>query len=221
MKKVLGFAAVAAAFAGVAQADVLWHQAPNTGAAAYVDQEFSDFPTFSTYGVSDVTFGAAATITDVTVYFSVNAGWPGVITQGRLNIFAKTGSLPGGGDDPGTGTVVNVVVTNMGTHMTIKASGLNIGVGAGSYWIGLTPMTTFGTHGQAFNMQATGNVGDPTAFRNPGGGFGLGTAWGTNVLFGGPGSDHAITIEGTAIPAPGALALLGAAGLVARRRRRA
>lgn len=221
MKKVLGIAAAAAAFAGVAQADVLWHQAPNTAAVAYVDQEFSDFPTFNTYAVSDVTLGAASTITDVTVYFSINAGWPGVITQGRLNIFAKSGSLPGGGDDPGTGTVVNVVVSNAGDHMTIKASGLNIGLAAGSYWIGLTPMTNFAQNGQAFNMQATGNQGDLTAFRNPGGGFGIGTAWGTNTLFGGPGSDHAITVEGTAIPAPGALALLGAAGLISRRRRRA
>ena len=64
-----------------------------------------------------------------------------------------------------------------------------------------------------------------TAFRNPGGGFGIGGDWqnvaaidGTGLWVGG--YDASILIEGTIVPAPGALALLGMGGLFCARRRR-
>ena len=57
---------------------VLWDQSNfNEGINAFVDQEFSDFPTFSSYLVTDVTIAAGFVGTEVTTYFTVGFGaWP-------------------------------------------------------------------------------------------------------------------------------------------------
>ena len=218
MKGALALVAVAA-FTATATADVLWDQSNvNTGINAFVDQEFSDVPSYSAYMVMDVV-STGWTVQSVSAYFTNNMGnWAGV-TQARLNIFSKTGTLPVAADDPTAGSTVGVSLTNLGSSWEITASGLNVNVPIGDYWIGLTPLTNFGTQGQEFH-QAAPIIGDDTAFRNPGGGFGLGTAWQTTAALGPDWIgvyDGAFKVEG--IPAPGALALLGLAGLIGRRRR--
>jgi hypothetical protein len=218
MKAALGLIAVAA-FTATATADVLWDQSNvNTGINAFVDQEFDDFASFSSYMVMDVV-STGWTVQSVSVYFTNNMGnWAGV-TQARLNLFAKTGTLPVAGDDPTAGATVGVSLTNLGSSWEITASGLNVNVPIGDYWIGLTPLTNFGAQGQEFH-QAAPIIGVDTAWRNPGGGFGLGTQWQTTAPLGTDWIgvyDAAFKVEG--IPAPGALALLGLAGLIGRRRR--
>jgi len=209
--------AAAAFAAGAASADVLYDNPRSTG--NFVDQEFGDYPTYSTYQVADVTFASGSVINQITVYTTVGSGNWGGVTLARLNLFTKTGSLPLGTDDPTAGTLVNATWTNMGDHGVLVASGLNIPV-SGAMWVGLTASANFGTFGQEFHLSGTNNLGDSDAYRNPGGSFGLpaGTNWGPmtdNGIF-----DISMTIEGV-VPAPGAMALLGLAGIAARRRRRA
>ena len=78
----------------------------------------------------------------------------------------------------------------------------------------------FGVVGQEFHL-GSDNFLKNSAGRNPGGGFGVGFDWfEAGPVFGAIDWGGAITITGKNVPAPGALALLGMAGLVGRRRRR-
>jgi len=218
MKGALALVAVAA-FTATANAALLWDQSNvNTGINAFVDQEFSDFASFSSYMVSDVV-STGWTVQSVSVYFTNNMGNWANLSQARLNIFPKVGNLPVAADDPTLGSTVGITMTNIGSSWEITASGLNVNVPIGDWWIGLTPLTNFGTDGQEFH-QAAPIIGVDTAWRNPAGGFGLGTAWQTTAALGADWIgvyDGAFKVEG--IPAPGALALLGLAGLLGRRRR--
>ena len=219
MKKLLVTASVLAVSGAATAGNVLWDQAPNPDDSAFVDQAFADFPDFSTYLVSDVTFGSDITIDSITTYFTNgNLTWPqGGAGTATLNIFADDGALDS--EDPASGMSVPVTYNVSATGIDVVASGLGIALGAGTYWVGLTPELDFGVAGQEFHLGA-GPVGANTAARNPGGGFGLGTDWfEAGPAFGGLDTwDAALTITG--VPAPGALALLGLAGVVGRRRRR-
>ncbi len=203
--------------APVSAGDVLWDQPLILDSTAFVDQNFPDFPDFSTFLVSDVVFGSGVIINSITTYYTnANNLWPqNAAGTATLNIFADPLS---GGDDPmaGASVVVNFVTSADGIAVT--ASGLNIALGAGTYWIGLSPELDFGAAGQEFHLEAAG-VGANTQGRNPGGGFGLGLDWfDAGQTFAGINWDGAITIIG--VPAPGAMALLGIAGLAGTRRRR-
>lgn len=225
----LGVTAAAAMLSSsAALGDVLYDQSAYTSDYSTthisVDQEFADFPTYSSYMADDVSFATGVTINVVSTYYTMEGNWGPGITQARLNIFAKTGSLPGAGDDPTAGIVVDVTFTNLGDAWQVTASGLGIDLAAGDYWFALTPMADFDPFGQAFHYFTAPStlVGDQIAFRNPSGGFGVGTEWQTIAdAYGGPtDANMALMVEGTVIPAPGALALLGLAGIAGRRRRR-
>ena len=209
------------------QADVLWQQLPNTSLSAVVDQEFPDFVTFNTYQVHDVTVGAGGwNISSITGYYTDTAhAWP-VTLDVRIIMFSKTGSLPAAGNDPTAGTVYSASLTSDGTTTYVTASGLSINLGPGDYWIGITPIIAFGSYGQEFHQIAASLMGDPTAMRNPGNGFGYGAEWGTYAMFQFTAGDGAILIEGNggngAIPEPATWSLLtlGLGALVYLRRRR-
>ena len=206
------------------QAAVLWSQAPTgTNASAYIDQEFPDFPAFSTYQVADVTVGAGGwAIDSITSYFGSGGGsWPSSLDV-RVNIFSKTGALPLASDDPTAGAEYAATLTADGSFLDVTASGLGIHLAPGAYWIGMTPIVDFATYGQNFHWQTSGIVGDPSALRNPGNGFADGSDWGTYAMIGGTAGDGAILIEGTgATPEPAAYLLVaGGLGLLGLLRRR-
>ncbi len=212
---VLGLWLSCSAFAG---ADILWDQSTlDPNGVGLANQEFSDFPTYSTYIVSDIVVTAPWHVGRMTQYYvngSSTPNWSG-LTQGRLNIFPKTGSLPGAGNDPGTGIVVPITVASGSLNPVVTAS-LNLDLNPGNYWIGLTPLTAFGTHGQAFLAQALGVHGDPDAIRNPGGGFAFGTSWmpaGT-IPGGHPGYEAAFKLNW---PEPSSLVLISLGVLLRRR----
>ena len=90
----------------------------------------------------------------------------------------------------------------------------NVELSAGTYWVALMPENPFGTNGQTGIMGSV--LGDLNAYQaNPAGGFGFPNGY--QMID--PPMNLAYRLYGTEIPAPGALALLGLAGLARRRRR--
>lgn len=207
-----------AAMSPHAGAVVLWEQAPDTELTAVVDQEFPDFPDFSTYMVHDISVTGDGWLVDsVTTFFTSGSGnWPSG-TDASLHIFEKTGTLPDNTTDiVPDGTVYTAMITSFGSYLELTVDSLALFLAPGDYWIGLTPILEFDPYGQEFHQATTaGLIGDPTAMRNPGDGFGFGADWATNSAFGGTGGDYALRIEGRQVPEPGMLALLLTAGLLA------
>ena len=222
MKKAFGFGIAATmVMGGAASADVLYHNPVGAGGGTAVSQEFGDFPTYSTYLVADFTVpDPGFTLTSVVAPMTINGAWVGVTTA-RLHLFPKVGSLPLDGDDPSASLIVPVSYDiQTGVLSTV---GVSLPVAPGDYWIGLTGIGDFGAVGRAFTLQGANEAGNPDAARNPGGSFNFpdGTDWFAIQDFEGWGwHDIALTVEGVLHPAPGAVALLGVAGLVTRRRRR-
>lgn len=218
--------------AAPAQAFILWEQLPVFGLTAYIDQEFPDDQEFSTYQVHDVTVGAGGwVVTSLSTFFTAgNPNWPMGSVTARLNVFSKSGSLPAPGDDPMLGVVHSAVISQVDPLVNLlTVTGLDIALGPGSYWFGLTPNIQFNGPGQEFHLVSTPPVGDFTAIRNPGGGFQWGTGWtGYESLFRGTPGDGAIRIEGRmgegpVVPEPCSLALLSmgfTAGVVLIQRRK-
>jgi MYXO-CTERM domain-containing protein len=217
----------AGALAGAAQADVLWDQSALAPALSTIHNEV---PTglVKYYGLSDVTVPAGGwTIGSISVYFT-DSVWQqsGVVTQGVLNFFPKSGALPAGTNDPrpsplGSGTTVSVTQILANGVNTITASGLSSVLTPGDWWVGLTPIGTGSTADTQY--VAASFVGAPQAATKlvPTGGFG--GAWfddGASYSNGLQNADGAILITGTSVPAPASLGLLGLGGLVALRRRR-
>lgn len=204
----------------MASAYVFWDQPPDPNANAYIDQEFSDFPTYSSYQVHDIVvappgWGSWWGLRITTWY--VNGPTPGdwsTVTHGRFNLFPKTGSLPGAGYDPSSGTVVPVTITNPISGVCELQTTIDLFLAPGEYWIGVTPMTTFLVHGQKFHCQTTNIVGAQSSLRNPGGSFGYGTEWFPTAWFGAT-ADSAIRIDFVAEPT--SLLLLGLMALLRRR----
>ncbi len=213
--------------AAPAMADVLWDQSAYDPAInALVDQEFGDYPDYSSYMVNDVVTDAGGWEVDsITAYFTNTASAWAPVTTARLNVFAKTDALPTAGDDPVAGIEVGVTLTDTGTYWEIAASGLALSLAGGTeYWIGLTPIGDFGVVGQEFHAGAAPLVGADTAWRNPGDGFALGADWQDTAAVGAgewPGLyDSAFLMEGTIVPEPSVLTLLGCGALALIRRRR-
>jgi MYXO-CTERM domain-containing protein len=211
--------------AATASADTLLDQPPDPGLfLGNANQEFSDFPDFSTYAVNDVSFVIGVTLETITTYHrNFNDTWPGVGTgTAILNIFDKVGARPDDvTDDPTVGLIVPVQFVESATGVDVIAGGLSIDLPAGDYWIGLTPQLDAIFPGQENVLLAGTLIGDETAQNNPGGAFGFAPGWsGVGDSIGGVPVDYAMTIEGTPIPAPGALAVVGVAGVCAGRRRR-
>jgi MYXO-CTERM domain-containing protein len=225
----------AGALAASAQADVLWDQSAHgpVGSATIHNEVPATGNGTGTqvkyYGLSDVTVPAGGwTIDSISVYLTANV-WQqdGVVTQGVLNFFPKTGTLPAGTNDPrpsplGSGTTVTVTQTVLNGVNTITASGLGSVLAPGDWWVGLTPIGP----GSTADSQYVANsfVGDPqaatklTPFNNNFAG-----AWfddGFSFSQGLTNTDGAILITGSSAPAPASLGLLGLGGLITLRRRR-
>ncbi len=231
-QKVLSSLAVIALLAApsYSSADVLWDQQPlGVPVGGIIDQDIPDLGQFSTYVVNDVVFNTDVKIDTVTTYFTnLNGAWGANVTQGILNIFNGDALMstddPTSGGDFGPG-LVNVTITDLGNQIlaiTADISGLNLNLGAGTYWFGLSPQAGAGIP-QEFHFDATSRLGEESQFRNPGGGFGLGTDWGPASILQPGYNDASITITGTPsiVPEPTTVGLLavGLIGLVARRRR--
>jgi hypothetical protein len=206
--------------------NVIWDQQPDIASTALINQAFPDFADFSTYMVNDFNVDQKILLGSLTTYFT-DAGnlWPAA-GQAWVSLYPKVGSLPGSGDLAGNLGLVNVTINDLGdvNAVTADLSGLGITVQPGTYWIGLTPDLAFGQFGQEFHFGALGGVvKNPSASRNPGGAFGVGTEWvPSGLTFLGVEFDSSFTLTGKkVIPEPTSVAVLalGLVGLISRRRR--
>jgi hypothetical protein len=188
---------VAALLVPPAGADVLWDQSNYDTLGAGFFDSVSGSPPFglTTYTVGDITVGGSGWHVDkITTYYTrIDPNWGIGITQGYLNLFPKTGSLPvDGADDPTAGTPVALTSTSFDDRFEISAAGLNLELAPGEYWIGITPVAPSGFFGPEIHMSSLTFLGDasasydPFAFPGP-------PAW---FLFN-PGVDAAMLIEGT------------------------
>lgn len=209
---------------------VLWDQSIASGNAT-VDQNFPDFPDYSSGMVDDFSTGAQAwNISKVTTYYTRGVGnWSDGVAQAELSLFTKAGSIPGELDLVGNLGLVDVSLASSldGQAWAVTADTSSIAALqniSGEFWIGLTPVAAFGSFGQEFHLlSALPTVGGGSAIRNAGGAFGFGTGWtDAGSLDLQPGADMLFTLEGQIVPGPGAAAFLAGclASLGGRRRKR-
>ncbi len=221
-----GLGAVATiAITGLASADVIMDQigtmdGANTAAGSIsATQEFIDYGVYSIVAMDDFSISEDMNLTSASMVLGGWNGYPGdpSLVQGyTISIFSSVGAAAGGlyGDvvavwsDP---VAADTAWTGGGHLMTFDLGGAFLA--AGDYWLGITPLNHFAAGaGQTGVWQS--DIGDGSGHQaNPGGGFGMPDNYQAT------GVNYAYSLEGSAIPAPGALALLGLAGFAGRRRR--
>lgn len=193
----LAAATFAALLARPVAADVLWNQSNYDAFGAGYFNSISGGPPFglTIYTVGDVTVGNGGWNVDrITTYYSrVDPNWGLAITEGTLLVFPKTGALPvDGADDPAAGSSVAMSGTLFDDRIEVTASGLDLDLASGEYWIGITPVAPSGFFGPEIHMSSQTFLGassasyDSFAFPGP-------PAW---FEFN-PGVDAAMLIEGT------------------------
>ncbi len=176
-------------------AGTLWDQSTFDPLGAGYYNSVSGAPPFGStnYAVCDVTVANTWVIDSITMYFSaLDAGWGGAISQGYVNIFPKSGTLPvDGTDDPTIGTLVTMTGTLNVDHFVVTASGLGITLAPGEYWIGITPIAPGGFMGPEICLMDLNPAGDATASYDPNA-FPGPAAWMATW----PGEDASILITG-------------------------
>jgi len=180
-------ASFAVARASMGQGPSVLYDLPPGGIYRMVNQDFPDFPTYSSYLVNDVVVPAQGWCVDgIRIYVSNSneaqgfSSWVGAVTVGVLNVFPDDGALDS--EDPTLGAPVIVACEETvigGDVLSITTTGLDLELAQGTYWIGLCPEAGFSELNQEFTWGIGEGLSDgaSTEFRNPGGAFGLGTGW--------------------------------------------
>jgi PKD repeat protein len=200
--------------------DVLWDQPLSTAnQGAYVNQEFPDVPTFSSFLADDFVSADGWIINSI---FIPGDGWNGFSTLLNATgltwqIYADNAGVPdgdpSGGGNPPVWTLTlppndpQVVLTNgtpggMPSNAQLNlAAPVNLPVG--HWWLVFYPTLNFSGGGQYGRQPADTTNGYTGQFINPGGGFGYGTVWQAWTILGPTQTDIAFRIEGTiVIPYP-------------------
>ena len=177
--------------ASVASADVLWDQSDyDIWGMGFFNSESGSPPFGMTWhGANDVTVDAGWNVESITSYYSaVDPAWGTAITQGYLHVFPKTGPLPI--EDPTASPIVPMSGVLVGDHFVVTASGLGLYLGAGDYWLGLTPIAPSGPMGPEIQLSSMTFLGDETVSYDA---YGMPVMW---FVFN-PGLDAAMLVEGT------------------------
>jgi len=194
---------------------VLWDQPLSaTNTAAYVNQEFGDFPTYSSFVADDIVVPAPGWA--IQAIFVPNGAWnPGTsitcATMLHFEIWADNAGLPAG--YPGSGTPVwslAVPPTDPQITITTGPGGIPADVLAtlatpgslapGTYWFVFYPTAGFAACGQYGRNASDTTNGFTAQWINPGGAFGYGTTWQAWTVLGGTNTDSAFRLEGDIIP---------------------
>ncbi len=190
----------------------VWDQPLSTVSTnAYVDQDFPDAPTSSSYLADDFTNTAPWTINELSI---PGYGWNAFTTlmnATSLNwaIYADSAGIPAG--YPGDGVTTpqwslslppgdaSIVLSNgsggspSNVDVTLSAPPT---IPAGTWWLIFWPVMSFSTDGQYGRQPSDTTNGYMTKFINPGGGFGYGTAWQDWTVLGATLQDMAFSICG-------------------------
>ena len=197
MKAILTTVAALAILAAPVSADVLWDQSDSDAFGAGFFNTVSGGPPFgmTVFTVSDITVdGSGWNVESISTYYSaLDPSWGGAISEGHLVVYPKTGPLPiDGVDDPTTSVVVPMSAVLVVDTFVLTASGLNLDLPPGEYWVGITPVAPSGPFGPEIHLSSGTFMGvdtasyDPFAFPGP-------PAW---FNFN-PGIDASILLEGT------------------------
>jgi immune inhibitor A len=193
---------------------VLWDQPLSTvNQAAYVDQEFPDYLTSSSFLADDFTSGGPWTIN--TIYVPGD-GWNGFsslfnATALHWMIYADCSGVPcgdpsGGGSGPVWGLTlpptdpqVSITTGTPGGYPsnTTLTPSTPVNLPAGHWWLVFYPTMSFGSYGQYGRQPSDTTNGYTGQFINPGGGFGYGTAWQNWAVLGPTQQDIAFRLEGS------------------------
>jgi MYXO-CTERM domain-containing protein len=226
--KTIHFGLVAAtsfALTAFASADVIMDQigamdGSNQIANVSASQDFeTDYDAYDVVALDDFTIDAAMNLTSASM---VLGGWNGFAGSGGVTGYTVSifSSVEAAGNSI-FGDVLSVYLAAGSQGVTIDTDWLGGGelvtfdmltfsLDAGTYWIGITPDNAYTANGQTGAYHS--DLGDSSgAQANPSGAFGFITQP--------TGANYAYRLDGTGVPAPGVLALLGLAGLASRRRR--
>lgn len=191
---------------------VLWDQPlSSVSTAAYVNQEFSDFPDYSSFLADDFVVSAPWVVDSI---FVPGDGWNGFTSLSNASaltfmIYQDNAGVPAG-DPSGAGappfwslalppTDPQITITNgssgvpSNTQLVLDEPFL---LPTGHYWLVFYPTMSFSSAGQ-FGRQPADTVNLLTAqFVNPGGAFGFGSNWQSWMVLGPTQPDIAFRIEG-------------------------
>ena len=151
----------------------VYEQMPICDGTGLISQDIPDASIFSSFIVDDVILSEPTRVNSLTVYFTDNSGgvWPGVVNTAHLLILPdplECELIPDGG------MIVSVEIEQTVCGLAITANDLAIDLTAGTWWFGLVPIADSSIP-MEFALRATGQTGTNSQWRNPGGGFGLGT----------------------------------------------
>jgi hypothetical protein len=190
-------------------ADIIVDQ-PSNFEGGVASQVFGEpYPDYACSALDDFTITDAYNLTALTVY-----GENSSTGSGDYNLDVVVRFLAG--PDLGSSTVASASGVQVGGNLLFDLTGITLG--AGTYWISAQVVRPLEPGGQWFWSPSNTMNGAQALWQNPGGAFGLGSDPISIQVLGPQRHDMAFTLEGTIVPAPGALALLGVAALVGRRR---
>jgi hypothetical protein len=158
--------------APMAAADVLWDQSDFDPFGPGFFNSESGGPPFgiTMHAVNHITItGDAWDIDSITTFYSnLDPAWGTGIVTGYLHVFTKSGPLPiDGVDDPTASPLVAMSAALQMDHWTVTASGLDLKLAPGEYWIGITPVAPSGPFGPEIHLASLTLVGDATASYDP------------------------------------------------------
>lgn len=192
-------------------ADIIIDQ-PTSSEGGIASQVFGEpFAGYDCSAFDDFTIADAYNLTALTIY-----GENSSTGSGDYNLDVVVRFLAG--PDLGSSVIASASGVQVGGNLLFDLTGITLG--AGTYWISAQVVRPIEPGGQWFWNTSNTINGAQALWQNPGGSFGYGSAPISIQVLGPQRYDMALTLEGTIVPAPGALALLGVAGIVGRRRAR-